>query len=193
MFKHIKIITAVAIAGINLMACGDTKSKKDPKNQAKEINDSIKKANPSASVKSEDAEFLAKAGYAGVKEIKSSEAIKAVTKNADVIAFADMMVKEHTAMGDRIKAMANPSVKNVAIQKDLNEEDQDDVDDFKTDRDADKDYAAMMVKDHERVVKLFEQGDKTVTDADIKAFISDVLPKLRAHLDHAKELRDKLK
>ena len=49
-------------------------------------------------------------------------------------------------------------------------------------------YIKQMVKDHERTVKLFEDGQKNVKDAEMKAFIDKTLPVLKSHLTHVKGL-----
>ncbi|RYE40582.1 MAG: DUF4142 domain-containing protein, partial [Sphingobacteriales bacterium] len=52
-------------------------------------------------------------------------------------------------------------------------------------------YIDMQVKDHEKTVDLFENGSKNVKDTELKSFIDNTLPKLRAHLDAAKDIKKK--
>jgi putative membrane protein len=48
-----------------------------------------------------------------------------------------------------------------------------------------------MVSDHKDAVDLFEKASKS-DDPDIAAFASKTLPKLQAHLQHAKQLESAL-
>jgi putative membrane protein len=59
----------------------------------------------------------------------------------------------------------------------------------KTGKNFDKAYIDMQVKDHEKTVDLFEKGSKDVKDTELKTFIDNTLPKLKAHLDAAKSLK----
>jgi putative membrane protein len=49
-----------------------------------------------------------------------------------------------------------------------------------------------MVMDHEKAVKLFEQGSKELKNEKLKEFATKSLPTLKEHLKLAKETRDKV-
>ncbi len=57
----------------------------------------------------------------------------------------------------------------------------------------DKAYMSMMVKDHEKDVKEFEEASKNADDADLKAWAGKTLPTLQHHLEMAKDIDGKLK
>jgi putative membrane protein len=50
----------------------------------------------------------------------------------------------------------------------------------------------MMVSDHEKDVKEFQNASKNAKDMDVKSFASDTLPTLEDHLKMAKEIQSKL-
>jgi putative membrane protein len=52
----------------------------------------------------------------------------------------------------------------------------------------DKKFLTEMVSDHEMCVSNFEKASKEAKDTDVKAFANGLLPKLKAHLEKAKEL-----
>ena len=52
----------------------------------------------------------------------------------------------------------------------------------------DREYARMMVKDHEEDVALFRKEAQSGKDADLKAYAQKTLPTLEEHLQMAKQL-----
>ncbi len=51
----------------------------------------------------------------------------------------------------------------------------------------DREYVKMMVSDHEKVVKEFEDASRNAQDADVKAFAAKTLPILDKHLRMARD------
>jgi putative membrane protein len=62
----------------------------------------------------------------------------------------------------------------------------------KSGADFDKAYMDMMVKDHEKDVKEFEEASKDAEDSDLKAWAAKTLPTLQHHLEMAKDTKSKL-
>jgi putative membrane protein len=133
-----------------------------------------------------DKEFLKKAAKSGMTEVAISEAVMDHLSNADLKAFAQQMVTDHTAANNELASLA--ATKGVMLPP----QDPDLVTDWskKTD-DVDKTYVKKMVSDHESAVKLFEKASKS-TDADIAAFAQKTLPTLQHHLMMAQDLKTKL-
>jgi putative membrane protein len=50
----------------------------------------------------------------------------------------------------------------------------------------------MQVADHEKTVDLFEKASKNVKDSDVKSYVDNTLPKLKAHLEAARTLNKSL-
>ena len=57
----------------------------------------------------------------------------------------------------------------------------------------DKEYAEMMVNDHEDDIKLFEKEAEKGNDGELKAWAASKLPILQHHLQMAKDTRDAIK
>ena len=96
--------------------------------------------------------------------------------------FAAMMVKDHSAANDKLKKLADsksvklpegPSVTQKAQKKML---------EMKSSSSFDKDYIEGQVKAHEETVELLKKEISSGKDADAKAFASEVLPTVEAHL-----------
>jgi putative membrane protein len=57
--------------------------------------------------------------------------------------------------------------------------------------DFDAEYIRIMVADHEKAVALFQAQSQNGSDPDLKAWATQTLPKLQAHLQAAKGLHSK--
>jgi putative membrane protein len=114
-----------------------------------------------------------------------------------VKAFAQKMVKDHSAMLDGVKGLATklnvtPAPNDKA--NDLQKETQKDVTDLvaKTGKDFDKEFMEEQVDMHQETLDLLNDLDSRTTNVDLKAAIAEAKPKVQAHLDEAKAIKDKL-
>ncbi len=129
-----------------------------------------------------DRAFFKKAATAGAKEIAVSQAVMDKLVNAQVKAFAQTMVTDHTNVAEQLSTLA--AAKGVSLPT----PDTSVGDDWsKKTGDVDSKYVKEMVSDHEGAVKLFENASKS-TDADIAAFAQKTLPTLQHHLMMAQDL-----
>ena len=142
----------------------------------------------SAHAKSDEA-FMKDAAQAGAAEIEASRLAQTKSRNPDVKAFADAMIKDHTKVADELKALAasknvklpdGPSVKQKAEIKMIDAGDNDKFDTR---------YAKHFGVDaHKDTIKLFEDAAKDAKDPDVKAWAEKTLPGLRHHLQMAERL-----
>lgn len=143
-------------------------------------------------VTNDDAEFISEAYYDGMKEIEAGKLAQQKGQSKEVKDLAAMMVKDHTEMGEKLKALALS--KNIALKDSLSMEDMDEIRNTKkTGKDFDRWYAAEMVDDHEDAVEDFEEASKKAKDPEIKTLATEGLPKLQHHLEMSKTTRDKVK
>jgi putative membrane protein len=136
-----------------------------------------------------DESFMKEAAHAGATEIEASKLAQTKAKSADVKAFADTMITDHTKVADELKALAasknvklpdGPSIKQKAEIKLIDAGDNDKFDER---------YAKNIgVKAHEDTVKLFEEASREAKDADVKAWATKTLPGLKHHLEMARAL-----
>lgn len=139
-----------------------------------------------------DAAFLSDAAYGGMKEVEAGNVAKQKGQSADVKNLASMMVNDHTAMNEKVKALA--AKKNIQLPDSLRSEDKDMIrNNKKTGAEFDKEYANMMVQDHEDTIRKFENAANNANDPEIKALANEALPKLRHHLEMSKQTKEKVK
>lgn len=138
-------------------------------------------------------EFVAQAGEAGLAEVRQSEVAQQRARNAEVKAFARRMVTDHGRSGKELEQLATN--KGAAIPTALNEQHQGAVSHLQglSGAEFDRLYMTHMLDDHQKVVALFENAERTAQDPDLKGWISKTLPVLREHLEHAQALNSKLK
>lgn len=144
-----------------------------------------------ASLDEEGATFLKKAAVGGIMEVEAAKIALTNAKNAEVKNFAQQMLTDHTKANKELKDLA---VKKKIITPDaLPAEEQIHIDAMKkmTGNDFDKHYIAMMVTDHDKTVKLFEQG-KENKDAALKTFATNTLTVIEGHTAKAKEIALKI-
>jgi putative membrane protein len=140
-----------------------------------------------------DVDFMNKAAQGGMSEVNMGNVAASKATNADVKAFGNRMVTDHSKANDELKQLA--STKGVTLPADVNDEQKKTMDTIsaKNGKDFDKDYMDDMVKDHEKDVAEFEKESKNAKDADLKAWVTKTLPTLQGHLKMAKEAQKKVK
>ena len=141
-----------------------------------------------------DRDFIEDQLEDGDREVRLGRLAEDRAASADVRAFGRMMVEEHT--------MAGTDLKRLAGEHNLTLENDDDADDTSGlfDRlsglegaEFDRAYMDAMVNDHEEAVNEIEEKATDNDDhADVRAWASKTLPKVRQHLERARELREAL-
>lgn len=145
-----------------------------------------------AAVKSGDKSFLKNAYEDGLAEVKAGELGVAKTANADVKAFAEHMVKDHSAANAELKKLADSKKVELPTEPSTIAKGKAKLLDSKTGADFDKAYVSDMVSNHEKAVELFAKAANKGEDADVKAFAAKTLPTLQSHLKMAQELQVKV-
>lgn len=140
----------------------------------------------------DDSEFVVMAAEVDMKEIELGKLAQQKAADAEVKAYGQMMVDNHTKSSQTTKDLAQR--KNITIPMGETEkitEAKQDLQD-KTGKDFDEAYIDMMVDSHEKTIDKMERASENAKDADIRMWAANMLPTLRTHLDEAKRLNDKL-
>ncbi|MBE9584149.1 DUF4142 domain-containing protein [Mucilaginibacter sp. JRF] len=196
--KKLSLVMMMALGAFTFQACQNQSGNKDAVETADSLNTSTDTSTSasdadSGTIADIDSKFSTEAANAGMTEIALSELATKKSTNADVKAFAAAMIKDHKAANEKLKALA--TVKNITLPAVVGEDEQKVAADLsaKAGAEFDKAYVDEMVKDHDKAVSLFEDASKNAKDADLKAFATETLPKLKAHQEHIKAIKDKLK
>lgn len=133
-------------------------------------------------------DFVDAASAKGVAEVEAGKLAQEKGVAADVKAFAQMMVSDHTAANEKLKAIAQQKKLEVSSYPQLMDKAKAMILELRSAKSFDQAYANNQVKAHEATIALFEDEASNGKDADLKAFASSTLPKLKAHLAEAKKL-----
>jgi len=144
-------------------------------------------AAPSASLASQDRDFLEKAAEGNNAEIAIGGLVDGRSANGDVVAFGHMLVADHTAAQNELTAIA--AAKHIAPPTDLGESQAsfDKLVDQKLEP-FDHAFARTMVDDHAQAAELYRNEAAGGADPQLKAFAAKTLPVIEAHLAKAKTL-----
>jgi putative membrane protein len=131
---------------------------------------------------SPDASFYKKAAEGGISEVEAGNLAQSKSNSQQVKDFGAMMVKDHSAANDKLKALAatkdvtlptTSSVGQMATKAKL---------EVLTGDTFDKSYVKNQVAAHQSTIALFRKEIATGQDPDAQAFAKATLPTLRSHL-----------
>ena len=137
---------------------------------------------------SADTEFAQKAAMGGKHEVEGAKFAAGKASNAGVKAFANKLVKDHTAANNELMSLMKKK------QIPMGKEDQPAPEPCRDQTGAafDRAYIEHAITEHEKDIALFEAEAKNGGDAELKAWAGKKLPTLREHLKTAQDLKAKL-
>jgi putative membrane protein len=129
-----------------------------------------------------DAAFYKKAAEGGIAEVELGKLAQEKSPTQSVKDFGGMMVTDHSAANDKLKATAerkgiklptSPSLGQMATKTKL---------EILSGNTFDKSYIKGMVKDHKEDIEEFQKEATSGQDPDAKAYAKATLPTLKKHL-----------
>ena len=136
---------------------------------------------------------LSNAGEIGAGKLASDKAT-----DADVKAFAKMMVTDHQAMqkgGDSLataKGIAPAPPPQAAQKQQMSDQMMQTLNSSAKGAAFDKAYIDGQIQGHQQVLSELQGFSSTAPDPDLKAMIDGAIPKVQAHLDRAQQIQAKL-
>lgn len=166
------------MAALFIQACGDQQ-------RAKNYNQETR-------IDQRGLEFIKTVSEAGLVEIKTSTLAVNLSKNPRVIAFAKMMIADHTQAGKELSNVANGNLVDKADT--ITAQKQKSIDSLQklSGNKFDHAYMNMMVKDHSAAVELFKQ-EANNRNTRMNMFANKYLPTIKMHLDSANAICASLK
>ncbi|MGK6351467.1 DUF4142 domain-containing protein [Parapedobacter sp. DT-150] len=178
----------IAIIATALAACNgaNQRAADDSVDQAQDVNDTTAMTNDA------DADFAVKAADAGLAEVELGKLAVEKATDQRIKDFAQRMADDHQKANDELMTIATrhnitlpPVISEAHVDKQRKLRD-------KSGTEFDREYVDLMVKDHDKVVSLFEKAASNAANADLKAFATKTLPTLKKHHEEAKVLRDSM-
>jgi len=144
-----------------------------------------------------DAEISAVVNAANLGEIEEAQLAKTLAASEEVRAYADMMIRDHTAANDRHLDLAR-RLGIVPLENKLSKELADNTKSTieslreKKGEEFDRAYIDAQVKTHERVLEIIiEDLLPNATHPDLAADVREMRPAVESHLTEAKRIRDR--
>lgn len=190
--KDLKTIVLGA-AIIFMAACNDASNDTVKDGDAKTDTPNTSTAGTTNSVAEKDAQFLMDAAASNMAEIKMSQLAQQKGTNQEVKDIAKMLETDHSAVLADVKNFA--SQKSVTLPAEEKEEAKNDHNTLngKTGKEFDKDWCEHMIDMHKKSISKFEGAQSDLTDAELKTWTGNTLPKLRTHLAKLQACETKLK
>lgn len=187
--KKLSFFATTLLAAWMLQSCNN-----NPNARHEDSVDSAKAVNKeTAPVDKESSDFAVKAADGGMLEVQLGKLAQERGQNQRVKDFGAMMVRDHSSANEELKGIAG--YKNITLPDSVGTDFQKHIDDLskKSGKDFDKAYIEMMVSDHKKDVDMFQKASGNLADIDLKAFATNTLPTLKAHLDSANAVQDAMK
>jgi putative membrane protein len=139
-------------------------------------------------------DFVRKAGESGAAEVAMGKLGSQKATNADVKAFAQRMVADHTKSNKELMAAAKAKGLEVPTEPGLMHKGmKEKFERQSADGDFNHDFMQQMVKDHQATVELFQTAaNDTTLDPELRALAKKTLPTLQQHLADSQKLEAKL-
>jgi len=193
------LIAGAAVAALSLAACNKPATKTEgaatPAEQA-----ATPDANPAATIPTPSNEakapdFVTKAAASDMFEISAAKLAATRATDADVKAFAKMMVADHTKSTEALKKAITDSGQALTLPTILPDDLKDKLDDLtKADaKDFDANYMDNQVDAHQAALDLMQRYAQDGDVAQIKTFAASTAPVVQKHLDEARKVRDAVK
>lgn len=140
----------------------------------------------------EDRRFVQETAVGGMAEVELSK-IAQKSENPDIKRFADRMVQDHTAANQELMSVTGGL--GIDVPKALDHEHEQMRQNLATlhGKALDDQYMKVMVQDHNKTVKLFQQEERSGGNTQLKSFAAKALPILKEHQTTATEIARKAK
>lgn len=191
--KKLNLIITAACVAMVMQACkNNAKSGSTDSTTTTTTDVSKTDSTKMASVDTGDAAFAGKVAAGGMTEIALSKAAAQQATNQRIKDFANMMVTDHSAAGEKLSSIAK--TKGIALPPGPDSTQQNMINDItkKTGKDFDKAYVNQMVKDHEATLDLLKKGQTTLKDTSLKSFVNNTIPVVQKHLDAIKAIKSSM-
>ncbi|MDP1875520.1 DUF4142 domain-containing protein [Phenylobacterium sp.] len=194
MTRHL-LIAGAAIAALSLAACGQPADQSATAPAESVVPD----ANPAATIPTPADEtaapdFARLAAQSDMLEIQSSQLAVERAQDAEVKAFAQMMVEAHTQTTRDLNTAIQATGQQITVPTTPDEDVTDELNDLREEAaaDFDKEYIDLQVDTHQKALNLMQRYAADGDMPGLQAFAAATAPAIQQHLDQAKAIQDRL-
>jgi SH3 domain-containing YSC84-like protein 1 len=150
------------------------------------------KAAQAANTQAEAQTFVKKAAITNLFEIDAAHKVESKTSDRAYKDFAQMMIGDHTRMGDELKKQVS-GLSGIDVPTSLDQDHQQKLDKLGSESGAqlERDYRQSQIEGHQQAIKLFQEFAESSPgneDAALKSWAKSSVPTLQKHLQHAEAL-----
>lgn len=140
-----------------------------------------------------DQKFLVKAIECTIAEVKLADTAQTRAFSPDVKQLAKTIRDEHKTCLDKL--MAEAKNEKLAVVEGLDKEHRELVDRLSRleGKPFDQEYVKGVIERHQKAIQMCETQIKDGKDQEITAFCREALPKMKAHLEEARKVQEKIK
>lgn len=139
-----------------------------------------------------DKAFLKKTANCGMMEVQAGQLAQEKAQSQEVKDFGKRMVTDHGKANEELKALAQKKGQTLPAEMGKKYKSMTDKLANTSGAEFDKKYMEMMVKDHMKEVKSFQEAPEKLKDPDLKSWAAKTLPTLEQHLQQSKTIAQKL-
>jgi putative membrane protein len=132
------------------------------------------------------AEFATMAASSNMFEIESSRLALERSQASEIQSFAQQMIDDHTAAGEKMKQAAQEA--GVEVPTTMADAEQEQLEELQQSETFDEDYLDAQVDAHDKAVDLFEGFSENAEDGPLRSFAQETLPTLQEHQTRVNEL-----
>lgn len=193
MSKRVMIIAAMLMVGLfaSVGFAQDTTQDSSMKHDSMKMD---KKMDKASMLSSSDKKFVMEASQGGMMEVELGKLGVDKASSDEVKQFAQRMVDDHSKANDELMQLA--SQKSMLMPQDqkamMKTQAAKDRLSKLSGADFDRAYMDMMVKDHVKDVKDFEEASTKSKNIEVKDWATKTLPTLREHLQMARDINGKV-
>ncbi|MES2919731.1 MAG: DUF4142 domain-containing protein [Pseudomonadota bacterium] len=144
-------------------------------------------------VSRQDRKFVEDAAIGGMAEVQLGQLASQRAQDSAVRDYGNRMVSDHTPANQRLMTIAStvgitpPDKLDFMHRRTVKKLTKAEAKDF------DEDYIDSQVSDHKKMIELMEEQIEDGQNPELKQYATDLLPRLREHLQMAQRLEEQLK
>jgi putative membrane protein len=139
---------------------------------------------------SPDEHFYKALAEGGLAEVEAGQLAQQKSSDPQIVKFAAMMVKDHSAANEQLKALADSKGISLPSKPGMTQMAEKAKLDMLSGDTFNKSYIKNQVASHQDTIKLLRKEIASGQDADAKAFAQKILPTVRSHLKAIDEIAD---
>ena len=140
-----------------------------------------------------DYQFVKDTARGGTTEVQLGELAKEKALSPAIKSFGERMVADHGKINEELQQIV--ARKGATLPTSLTRKENRELEKLQklSGKDFDKAYADLMVKDHKKDLKEFQDAIKDLKDPDLRAFAQKTLATLEQHYGMAKQMHETVK